>query len=229
MLSVVDRVAEGDYTTSIDIQGDDAIGQLATRLQSFFDEKHSAEEREWEHQRVQRETHDRLQSYVDQMLDVVQRAGNRDYSQRVESQGNDAIAQLAAGLQQFLDDKHDWEQQEAEREDEEKRKEKQLRENIDGLLGVVANAASDIGEVAGTIQDIAEQTNLLALNATIEAARAGGSGKGFAVVASEVKELATQTANATDDIRGRIEGIQRSTDEATRALSSVTQAPVVSA
>ena len=66
--------------------------------------------------------------------------------------------------------------------------------------------ADEIGKVIEVIQDIAEQTNLLALNATIEAARAGDAGKGFAVVATEVKELAKQTANATIDIRKRIEG-----------------------
>ena len=75
-------------------------------------------------------------------------------------------------------------------------------------LGV---AAKEIGKVTETINDISDQTNLLALNATIEAARAGEAGKGFAVVANEIKELAKQTAEATDEIRTRIEGIQHST------------------
>jgi methyl-accepting chemotaxis protein len=88
----------------------------------------------------------------------------------------------------------------------------------------LGTAADEIGRVIGTIQEIAEQTNLLALNATIEAARAGDAGKGFAVVATEVKELANQTADATEGIRARIEGIQgtaASTVESTRALSDV--------
>ena len=90
-------------------------------------------------------------------------------------------------------------------------------ENVDGM-GV---AADEIGKVIEVIQDIAEQTNLLALNATIEAARAGEAGKGFAVVATEVKELAKQTATATDDIRTRIEVMQRSTGEAVQSIQQI--------
>ena len=71
------------------------------------------------------------------------------------------------------------------------------------------------------ITDIAEQTNLLALNATIEAARAGDAGKGFAVVASEVKNLATQTANATDEIGNQIGGIQVATQKAVDAIQDI--------
>ncbi|MBC8356441.1 MAG: methyl-accepting chemotaxis protein [Planctomycetes bacterium] len=85
----------------------------------------------------------------------------------------------------------------------------------------LGSAADEIGKVIEVIQDIAEQTNLLALNATIEAARAGEAGKGFAVVATEVKELAKQTATATDDIRRRIEGIQGSTGEAVDAIQEI--------
>ncbi len=82
-------------------------------------------------------------------------------------------------------------------------------------------ATEAIGKVTEVIQDIAEQTNLLALNATIEAARAGEAGKGFAVVATEVKELAKQTAEATEDIRKRIEGIQISTNDAVTAITEI--------
>jgi len=85
----------------------------------------------------------------------------------------------------------------------------------------LAEAADKIGEVVELITDIAEQTNLLALNATIEAARAGEAGKGFAVVASEVKNLANQTARATDEIGGQISGIQTATQESVTAIGSI--------
>jgi methyl-accepting chemotaxis protein len=85
----------------------------------------------------------------------------------------------------------------------------------------LAQAANKIGEVVSLITDIAEQTNLLALNATIEAARAGEAGKGFAVVASEVKNLANQTARATDEIGGQISGIQNATQESVSAIEGI--------
>jgi methyl-accepting chemotaxis protein len=97
----------------------------------------------------------------------------------------------------------------------------QMAQSSNKVIGDLGNAADEIGKVIQVIQDIAEQTNLLALNATIEAARAGDAGKGFAVVATEVKELAKQTAEATEDIRGRIEGIQTSTSQAVTSIGSI--------
>ena len=90
-------------------------------------------------------------------------------------------------------------------------------EKVQGL----ATAAQKIGEVVALITDIADQTNLLALNATIEAARAGDAGKGFAVVASEVKNLANQTARATEEISAQIGGIQGATEDAVSAIGSI--------
>jgi methyl-accepting chemotaxis protein len=82
---------------------------------------------------------------------------------------------------------------------------------ISEQMNQLGAAAQQIGKVTETITEISSQTNLLALNATIEAARAGSAGKGFAVVANEIKELAQQTARATEDIKGRIAGVQSST------------------
>ncbi len=84
-------------------------------------------------------------------------------------------------------------------------------DQISAAVRSLGQSAQDIGKVTETITSISNQTNLLALNATIEAARAGAAGKGFAVVATEIKELAKQTAAATEDIKVKISGIQNST------------------
>ncbi|MGA2849358.1 MAG: methyl-accepting chemotaxis protein [Terracidiphilus sp.] len=86
----------------------------------------------------------------------------------------------------------------------------------------LGQAAQEIGHVTETITNISAQTNLLALNATIEAARAGTAGKGFAVVANEIKELAKQTAEATEDIKVRIAAIQNSTGSAITDIGQIT-------
>jgi methyl-accepting chemotaxis protein len=85
----------------------------------------------------------------------------------------------------------------------------------------LGESSRQIGDVVKVITSIAEQTNLLALNATIEAARAGEAGKGFAVVASEVKDLAQETARATDDISQRVDTIQRDAAAAVAAISEI--------
>ncbi len=85
----------------------------------------------------------------------------------------------------------------------------------------LGDSSRKIGDVVRTIRGIAEQTNLLALNATIEAARAGEAGKGFAVVANEVKELAQETARATEDIARRVEAIQADTGGAVAAIGRI--------
>ena len=87
----------------------------------------------------------------------------------------------------------------------------------------LGDSSAEIGDVIKVITSIAEQTNLLALNATIEAARAGEAGKGFAVVASEVKDLAQETARATEDISGRVAAIQSDTAGAVEAISRISE------
>jgi methyl-accepting chemotaxis protein len=94
-------------------------------------------------------------------------------------------------------------------------------EATNGNVAKLGASSQEIGKVVEVITSIAEQTNLLALNATIEAARAGEAGKGFAVVAGEVKELAKETATATEEISGRIAAIQQDSSEAVDAIGEI--------
>ncbi len=96
-------------------------------------------------------------------------------------------------------------------------------QKTDTMVQGLAETAQKIGEVITLINDIASQTNLLALNATIEAARAGDAGKGFAVVASEVKNLANQTARATEEIGTQITNVQQATTESATAIREITK------
>lgn len=93
--------------------------------------------------------------------------------------------------------------------------------NVSKKIENLNKAANEISQITDTIADISDQTNLLALNATIEAARAGEAGKGFTVVAAEIKELARQTALATDEISEKISGIQSTTQESVTSITSI--------
>jgi methyl-accepting chemotaxis protein len=97
----------------------------------------------------------------------------------------------------------------------------ELSASTSQTMSRLEESSSEIGKIIKVITSIAQQTNLLALNATIEAARAGEAGKGFAVVATEVKELARQTARATEDIGRKVDSIQGETQAAVKAINQV--------
>ncbi|MGI5179783.1 methyl-accepting chemotaxis protein [Dactylosporangium sp. CA-152071] len=124
------------------------------------------------------------------------RVAQRDLTVSVPTRGDDEIAGMGTALNTAVGE-------------------------LRGLLGEISAQIVDVVKVIG---GIAEQTNLLALNATIEAARAGESGKGFAVVAGEVKELAQQTARATEDVTTRVAAIRADTDGAVQAIQAITDA-----
>jgi methyl-accepting chemotaxis protein len=97
----------------------------------------------------------------------------------------------------------------------------EITETTNRTVATLGESSRQIGDVIKVITAIAEQTNLLALNATIEAARAGELGKGFAVVTSEVKDLAQETARATEDISRRVEAIQTDSGHAVQAIGQI--------
>ncbi|TWT92492.1 ammonium transporter [Neorhodopirellula pilleata] len=175
-----------------------------------------------------------LSDHISEILRVIDCVSEGDYSQHINIDGDDRIALLGRQLQTFFEQKQASEIAEREKQEleriqiqervvQERQQAQAFREKVNQLLGVVESAANEIQGVADVIEDIADKTNLLALNATIEAARAGDAGKGFNVVATEVKNLASQTSIATGDIRGRVLGIQQSTDIATAALRGATE------
>jgi methyl-accepting chemotaxis protein len=96
-----------------------------------------------------------------------------------------------------------------------------MADTTNAAISRLGESSTDIGSVVKLITEIAQQTNLLALNATIEAARAGEAGKGFAVVADEVKDLAQETARATDDISRRIESVRNDSRDAIAAIEAI--------
>ncbi|HEY0952743.1 MAG TPA: methyl-accepting chemotaxis protein [Nocardioides sp.] len=98
-----------------------------------------------------------------------------------------------------------------------------LAGDVEGVMRTLSESSARIAEVVDVITTIAGQTNLLALNATIEAARAGEAGRGFAVVAGEVKDLASQTARATEEVASRVAAIKGDTDNAVRAITAITE------
>ena len=100
-------------------------------------------------------------------------------------------------------------------------KPKKSARTVGDVIRQLGSRISAIDNILNVIDDVAEQTNLLALNATIEAARAGEAGKGFAVVANEVKELAQETAKATEDIARRVQAIQGDTGAAVTAIEEI--------
>ncbi len=253
MNQAMSALAEGRLEIDIPSRGArDEIGQMAASVEVFRDNaKHVGSlqsEREQQALRVEAEKRqamshlaDRFQATVQHLVSEIAQASvkmadtatsmvgvasetTRQSGQAADNTGtalnnvqaaSGAAAQLAASITQIAGQVG----QSAEIANRAVNNVKRTNGTVEGLV----STASRIGEVVKLINDIAEQTNLLALNATIEAARAGEAGKGFAVVASEVKNLAAQTAKATEDISVQISGMQSVTRDAVDAIRGIGQ------
>lgn len=222
MLSVVSAAAKGDLTQEITVKGTDAVGQMGEGLSQFFkDLRKSISDIA--------NTAQTLSSSSEELTSVSQTmAGNAEETSaqaNVVSAASEEITrnvqtvatgteQMSASIKEIAQNANDAAKVAKSAVD--------VAETTNKTVGKLGVSSAEIGQVVKVITSIAEQTNLLALNATIEAARAGEAGKGFAVVANEVKELANQTAKATEEISKKIEAIQSDTQSSVDAIGEIT-------
>jgi methyl-accepting chemotaxis protein len=215
-------VTAGDLTRRVEISSRDEVGRMGAALNDTLARLHDAV-------RSITGTATRLASSAEELTTVSEKMV-RDAGQAASQAGTvsaaaeevSASAQAAASSTEEMSASIQEIARNAAQAGQEANTGVEVAQTTTTTITRLGEASTEISAVANLITSIAEQTNLLALNATIEAARAGEAGKGFAVVAGEVKELAKQTANATDEIGEKILAIQTSAHEVVEAISRIT-------
>jgi methyl-accepting chemotaxis protein len=221
ILTTVQSVAEGDLTQRVSISGSDTIGQLGDGFGRLITDLNHNMGLISRNAQALAASSDELTSSSQMMA-----ASSEETSAQAASvsaaaeQVSKSVHTVAAGAEEM-----NASIKEIARNAHEATRiatsAVRVAEVTSGTISKLGDSSIEIGKVIKVITSIAEQTNLLALNATIEAARAGEMGKGFAVVASEVKELAKETAKATEDISQKIDAIQGDTGEAVKAIKEI--------
>ena len=221
VVRVADKVADGDLTERLEIETRDEVGQTSRALNQAFAQMGSAIKTIADNSRSLKGASEELTSVSHQMAAsaeetsaqaMVVSASAEQVSHNVETVAT-GVEEMTASIREISDNAHDAARVATEAVEE--------AENTAATIARLDESSARINDVTKAITSISEQTNLLALNATIEAARAGESGKGFAVVANEVKELARETASATEEIGARVEEIQNDTRSAVTAIGKI--------
>jgi methyl-accepting chemotaxis protein len=221
LLDVVRRVGEGDLTQVVSVLGADAAGQLGESVQRLI---HDLSQNMFDITRNAQSlaaSSDELNGTSQQMAAISEetsvQAGTVSIAAEQITKNIEKVAgsteEMSASIKEISKNAQDAAKVTSSAV--------KVAANTNRTITRLGESSAEIGKVVKVITSIAEQTNLLALNATIEAARAGEAGKGFAVVANEVKELAKETARATEDIGKKIEAIQGDTLAAVQAIEEV--------